>query len=87
MVIAQNTSKVLQEAYQKTNKGLIKLTRQLHNFEQYSRRECLDITSIPSNINKKYLGKFLLCLFMGLESSSMKIKSSGATDWVRLIKL
>ena len=63
MVIAQNTSKVLQEAYQKTNKGLIKLTRQLHKLEQYSRRECLDITSIPSNINKKYLGKFLLYLF------------------------
>ena len=57
--VAQNISKKLQHAYQKTNDRLIELARQQHRLEQYSRREWLDITGIPRNINKKDFKKLL----------------------------
>ena len=72
-----------------------------HKFEQCSRGECLDITGITSNFNKKDLEKFVLRILknvrelssltflvflMRLESRLIKIKSLCATDWVKLIK-
>lgn len=44
VAVAQNTSKILQEASQKTNEKPVNLEIQHHKLEQYSRRECLDIT-------------------------------------------
>lgn len=44
VAVTQNTSKVLQEACQKTNEKPVNLEIQHHKLEQYSRRKCLDIT-------------------------------------------
>ena len=40
--VAQNASKILQEAVKTTSSKLVELERQHHKLEQYTRRECLD---------------------------------------------
>ena len=45
---AQNATKILQEVFNTTSSKLVELERQHHKLEQYSRRECLDFSGIPS---------------------------------------
>ena len=44
--VAQNGSKILQEAFKTTSRKLLELERQHHKLEQYTRRECLNFSSI-----------------------------------------
>ena len=73
VIVAQNTSKLLQEAYQKTNERLIELARQQHKLEQSLRREWLDITGIPSNINKKDFEKKFFFSWDGVKLNENQI--------------
>ena len=56
--ISENTSKVLQEAFQKTKNKIVELERNQHQLEQYSRRECLDFSGIPNALPPKELESF-----------------------------
>ena len=44
--VAQNGSKILQEAFKTTSRKLLELERQHHKLEQYTRRECLNFSGI-----------------------------------------
>ena len=60
--VAQNSSKVLQEAFNTTSSKLIELERQHRKLEQYSRRKCLDFSGIPGSVAPKVLEIFILRL-------------------------
>ena len=60
--MAQNASKILQEAFKTTSSKLIELERQHHKLEQYTRRECLDFSGIPNSVAPKDLENFILGL-------------------------
>ena len=53
--VAQNASKILQEAFKTTSRKLVELERQYHNLEQHTRRECLDFSGIPNSVAPKDL--------------------------------
>ena len=59
---AQNASKILQEAFQTTSSKLVEPERQHHKLEQYTRRECLDFSSIPNSVAPKDLENLILRL-------------------------
>ena len=58
--VAQNASKVLQEAFSTTSSKLVELERQNHKLEQYSRREYFDFSGIPGSAALKDLESFIL---------------------------
>ena len=60
--VAQNASKILQEAFKTTSSKFIELERQHHKLEQYTRRECLDFSGIPNSVAPKDLENFILPL-------------------------
>ena len=60
VTVTQNTSRVLLEAGKTTNSNLKELGRQYQKLEQYSRRECLDLSGIPSSVPSKDLENFAL---------------------------
>ena len=60
--VAQNASKILQEAFKTTSSKLAELEKQHHKLEQYARRECLDFSGIPNSVAPKYLENFILSL-------------------------
>ena len=60
--MAQNASKILQEAFKTTSSKLVELERQHHKLEQYTRRECLDFSGIPNSVAPKDLENFILGL-------------------------
>ena len=62
LTVAQNTSKVFQEAFNTTSSKLLELERQHHIVELYLRRECLDLSGIPSSVSPKDLENFVLRL-------------------------
>ena len=62
VLVAQNASKILQEAFQTTSSKLVELERQHHKLEQYTRRECLDFSSIPNSVAPKDLENLILRL-------------------------
>ena len=85
LTVAQNTSKVLQEAFNTTSTKLVELERQHHKLEQYLRRECLDFSGIPSSVAPKDLENFVLCLLqeIGVDLDKSHIAachSLGKTD-------
>ena len=51
--VAQNASKILQEAFKATSSKLSELERQHHKLDQYTRRECLDFSGIPKSVHQK----------------------------------
>lgn len=79
---AQNTSKILQEAFQKTNEKLVDLERQQHKLEQYSRTDCLGITGIPNTVGNYDLESFALYVVneIGVKIDKKRILLH-ATDW------
>ena len=83
--VAQNGSKILQEASNTTSSKLVELERKHHKLEQYSRRECLDFSGMPSSVASKDLENFILCLFQEVgtdldESRIVACHRLGKTD-------
>ena len=62
VVVAQNTSKVLQDPLKTTYSELKKFERQQHKLEQHSRRECLAISGIPSSDPSADLENLVICV-------------------------
>ena len=62
--MVQNTSKILQEAFKTTSSKLVELERKHHKLEQYSRRECLDFSGIPSSVTPIDLENVVLRLLL-----------------------
>ena len=62
LTVAQNTLKVLQEAFNSVSSKLVELERK-HKLVQYSRRKCLKFSDIPSSVAPKDLKNFPICLF------------------------
>ena len=60
--VAQNASKILQEAFKTMSSKLVELERQHHKLEQNRRRECLDFSGIPNSVAPKDLENFILRL-------------------------
>ena len=60
--VAQNASKILQEAFKTTSSKLVELERQHHKLEQYTRSECLDFSGIPNSVAPEDLENFILRL-------------------------
>ena len=60
--VAQNSSKILQDAFKTTSSKLVELERQHHKLEQYTRWECLDFSGIPNSVAPKDLENFILRL-------------------------
>ena len=58
LTVAQNISKVLQEAFNTTSSKLVELERQHHKLEQYSRREYLDFSGIPHCVKSVQIRSF-----------------------------
>ena len=80
--VSQNTSKVLQAASSPRSSKLVELERQHHKFEQYSKRECLDI---PNSVEPKDLDNFVLRLLqeIGVDLDKLQIVTChklGKTD-------
>ena len=82
--VAQNTLKVLQEAFNATSSKLVELERKHHKLEQYSRRECLYFSSIPSSVSPKDLENFVLRL---LQEISVDLEKSRIVACHRLGKM
>ena len=83
--MAQNASKILQEAFNTTSSKLVELERQHHKLEQYSRRECLDFSGIPISVASKDLENFILRLLqeIGIDLDKSRIVAChrmGKTD-------
>ena len=60
--MAQNASKILQDAFKTTSSELVELERKQHKLEQYTRRECLNFSGIPNSVAPKDLENFILRL-------------------------
>ena len=71
--ISKNTSKVLQEAFQKTKDEIVELERNQHRLDQYWRRECLDFSGIPKTMPPKELESFVI---HALEEIGIKVNKS-----------
>ena len=83
--VAQNASKILKEAFKTTSSKLVKLERQHHKLEQYTRSECLDFSGIPNSVAPKDLENFILRLLqeIGINLDKSRIVSChrlGKTD-------
>ena len=61
--VAQNASKILQEAFKATSGKLVELERQHHKLEQYKRRGYLDFSDIPNSVASEGLENFILRLW------------------------
>ena len=81
--VAQNASKILQEAFKTTSSKLVELERQHHKLEQYTRRECLDFSGIPNSVAPKDLENFILHL---LQEIGINLDKSRTVAWHRLGK-
>ena len=81
LTVAQNTSKVLQEAFKTTSGRLIELKRNYHKLEQYWMRECLEFSGIPSSFALKHLEHFVLRL---LQEIGIDLDKSWIVDCHRL---
>ena len=60
VLVTENTSSVLEKNFSNCQKDIVKLEKKLHQMEQYSRRECLEITGIPSTVNNNSLEQYLI---------------------------
>ena len=72
--VAQNASKILQEALKTASSKLVELERQHHKLEQYTRRECLDFSGIPNSVAPKHLENFILRLLQKISISFDKLR-------------
>ena len=81
--VAQNASKILQEAFKTTSSKLVELERQHHKLEQYTRSECLDFSGIPNSVAPKDLENFILLL---LQEISINLDKSRIVSCHRLGK-
>ena len=71
--VAQNASKILQEAFKTTSSKLAELERQHHKLEQYMRREYLDFSGIPNSVTPKNLENFILRLLQEISIDLDKV--------------
>ena len=73
--MAQNASKILQEAFKTTSSKLVELERQHQKLEQYTRRECLDFSGIFNSAAAKNLENFILRLLkeIGIGRDKLRI--------------
>ena len=62
IIVAEKTSKTLQENLSSNNSRITDLERSLHKLEQYSRRECVKIAGIPRDIPHVILEDFVIKL-------------------------
>ena len=81
--VAQNASKTLQEAFKTTSSKLVELERQHYKLEQYTRRECLDLSGIPNSVALNNLENFILHL---LQEIGINLDKSRTVAWHRLGK-
>ena len=63
LAVAENTSSLLKSNTKKLNEQLINIARRQYKFEQYSRRECIEIQDIPQNIRIKNLEDTMTKIF------------------------
>ena len=71
--VAQNASKILQEAFKTTSSKLVELERQHHKLEQYTRRKYLDFSVIPNSVAPKDLENFILRLLQEIGINLVKL--------------
>ena len=62
IIVAEKTSKTLQENLSSNNSRITDLERSLHKLEQYPRRECVKIAGIPRDIPHVILEDFVIKL-------------------------
>ena len=63
MSLAEKTSLTLSTNYKNSNEKLMKMERNMHRLEQYSRREFIEIAGIPSSITNNLLEEHILLIF------------------------
>ena len=83
--MAQNPTKILQEAFKTTSRKLAELERKHHKLEQYTRRECLDFSGISNSVAPKDLENFIVRLLqeIGINLDKLRIVAChrlGTTD-------
>ena len=74
LAMAQNSSKVLQEAFNTMSSKLVELKRNRHELKQYSKRECLDFSGIPSLVAPKDLENSVLRLLLEIDTELDKTR-------------
>ena len=57
--VADNTSKLFEESHKK-NKKVVELERSHHKLQQYSQRECLELSGIPTTVIHKELEDYII---------------------------
>ena len=62
-MIAEETSTTLSMNHKKLNERMIEMERNMHRLEQYSRRECIEIASVPNRITNDLLGEHVTLIF------------------------
>ena len=62
-MIAEETSTTLSMNHKKLNERIIEMKRNMHRLEQYSRRECIEIASVPNRITNDLLGEHVTLTF------------------------
>ena len=72
--VAQNASKILQEAFKTTSSKLVELERQHQKLEQYTRRKYLDFSVIPNSVASKDLENFILRLLQEIGINLVKLR-------------
>ena len=83
--MAQTASKILQEDFNNASSKFVEFERKHHRLEQYSRRECLDFSAIPSSVASKDVGNFIIYLLqeIGIGLDNLRIVAChrlGKTD-------
>ena len=58
--VSKTVSQQLQKSYSDCSKLITDMKKRIHQAEQYSRRECLEIASIPNEVDDRCLEKFIL---------------------------
>ena len=75
IIVAEKTTKTLQENLNSINSKITELERSVHKPEQYSRRECVEIAGIPHDIPHVNLGgvviKFLNKIVVNLTKNDL----------------
>ena len=62
-MVAEKTLTTLSINHKKLNDRVIEMERNAHRLEQYSRRECIEITGIPNSIANDLLAERVILIF------------------------
>ena len=63
VMVAEKTLTTLSINHKKLNDRVIEMERNVHRLEQYSRRECIEITGIPNSIANDLLAERVILIF------------------------